>query len=157
MSKYKPLPPNLGELVAYDPEQPSYLRVVGKCNIHRHNAGYWRLQVGRHTYLAHRVVWALHHGDPGPLTVDHKDTNRSNSSIENLRLATKAQQMYNQPTTNRNSTGVKGLSWCSTRNRWVGKVNCDGRSYSMRHADRAVVEAWLTSKRAELHGEFAHD
>lgn len=156
MKPYKKLPLTLHELVAYDPEQPSCLRIIGGCTIHQHNAGYWTLQVRGHKYLSHRVVWALHHGDPDPLTVDHKDNDRGNGRIENLRLATKAQQMYNQPITSRNTTGVKGLSWCNTRNLWVGQVRCAKKTHKLRHAERGVVEAWLTSKRAELHKEFAH-
>ena len=32
----------------------------------------------------HRVVWALHHADPGELEVDHIDGNPSNNRLDNL-------------------------------------------------------------------------
>ena len=91
------------------------------------------------------------------MTVDHKDNDRTNNHIENLRLATKAQQMFNQPVTASNTTGVKGLSWCNTRILWVGQVTANGKTHRLRNADREVVEAWLVEKRRELHKEFARD
>ena len=129
--------------------------VVGGDSVHRHNAGYYTVCVGGVKYLAHRLVWALHHGDPGARTVDHKDTVRTNNVITNLRLASKAEQMYNQALTARNTTGVKGLSWCNTRNLWVGQVRANGKTHKLRSADRQEIAAWLIVKRSELHKEFA--
>lgn len=152
--QYKCIPKEVLAILTYDYTAPGC--VVGGDSMHRHNAGYYTVCIANSKYLAHRLVWALHYGDPGNMTVDHKDTDRTNNRVENLRIATKAQQMYNQPMTVRNTTGVKGLSWCNTRNLWVGQVRANGRTHKLRSASRQEVEAWLTSKRAELHKEFAH-
>ena len=87
--------------------------------------------------------------------MDHKDTVRTNNVITNLRLASKAEQMYNQALTARNATGVKGLSWSNTRNLWVGQVRANGKTHKLRSADRQEIAAWLIVKRSELHKEFA--
>ena len=39
-------------------------------------------------FCAHRLVWALHHGDPGDLVVDHIDEDRANNTLENLQAIT---------------------------------------------------------------------
>lgn len=153
--QYKRIPKEVLEGLTYDVAAPGC--VAGGKSTHRHKEGYYIVYVGRAKYLAHRLVWALHHGDPGNMTVDHKDTDRANNRIENLRLATKAQQMYNQGAPAHNTSGVKGLSWSNTRNLWVGQVKANGRSHQIRNASREVVEAWLVEKRRELHEEFARD
>lgn len=149
----KSIPEEVLASLTYDESVPGC--IVGSASMHRHNAGYYTVCVGGDKYLAHRLVWALHHGDPGALTVDHKDTVRTNNTITNLRLATKAEQMYNQPLTVRNKTGIKGLSWCNTRNLWVGQVRANGKTHKLRSADRQEIEAWLIAKRSELHKEYA--
>ena len=57
----------------------------------RHNEGGWR--VGE--YLHARLVWAFHYGDPGFMEIDHKDGDRSNDRLSNLRLATRQQNQWN--------------------------------------------------------------
>lgn len=57
--------------------------------------GYPRVAIKREHFQAHRVVWALHHGDPYPLGLDHRDGDPSNCVIENLRFATDCENLHN--------------------------------------------------------------
>lgn len=59
------------------------------------NGGYrWIRVPGHGNHLGHRLAWALHYGEwPGEL--DHRDGNKLNNSISNLRPATRSQNMRN--------------------------------------------------------------
>jgi hypothetical protein len=47
-------------------------------------------------YRAHRLVWRWVTGeDPGHLELDHINSNRQDNRYQNLRLATRAQNMWN--------------------------------------------------------------
>ena len=65
----------------------------------RHNDGYLTVRVEGSNYLVHRICWALaNNRDPAELTIDHKNTNRTDNRECNLRLASKQQQLGNQKT-----------------------------------------------------------
>lgn len=71
--------------------------------------GYRTGKVGGKLILAHRAIWALVWGIWPELEIDHKDGDRSNNRIENLREATYAQQHQNQMK-RPSKSGLKGVS-----------------------------------------------
>lgn len=150
----KPIGQTLLSAVRYDPTVPGCLTGLP---MHQRRDGYWILEFPRgNKYLAHRVVWALHHGDPGGVTIDHENTDQTNNRIENLRLATTTQQNRNTGMRRSNTSGVKGLHWCASESRWVGQIHANGKHNRKKSRHREVVERWLIEKRRELHGEFTN-
>jgi mRNA-degrading endonuclease RelE of RelBE toxin-antitoxin system len=67
--------------------------------------GYRTISLNGKKYLAHRLAWAIVHGDC-PDTLDHKDRNGLNNRIDNLRPATAHQNSFNIAKASKE--GVKG-------------------------------------------------
>jgi len=71
-------------------------RFLGKKAGTKRPDGYHSVGINNSLFLTHRIIWEMHNGPiPKGLEVDHIDTDRSNSRIENLRLATKRQNGHN--------------------------------------------------------------
>lgn len=70
--------------------------------------GYVSLKLGRKSYMAHRVAWAMHHGEWPDGIVDHINRVKTDNRIENLRLADKVTSNWNR-SRRTNSTGFNGV------------------------------------------------
>ena len=78
--------------------------------------GYWSVGLGdgssgRCTYLIHRIIAVMVHGEIGEdEDVDHIDRNKSNNRIENLRVVSKSENMRNKDIREDNNSGIVGVS-----------------------------------------------
>ena len=89
--------------------------------------GYLYGAIGKRLIPSQRIVWALHHGDPGEMDVDHKDGNKTNNRIENLRLLTRSENNQNKRNAQSNSeSGIKGVHYDKARNKWAASLNSKG-------------------------------
>ncbi len=93
---------------------------------------------------------------PDGMEVDHIDGDGLNNQDENLRFATRGQQMQNAGLRSNNKTGVKGVCWNKRNNRW--------RPYIMVNKKQIYLGSFVSfegaaaaRKRAEelYFGEFA--
>lgn len=92
-----------------------------------HILGYHRIAYNRKRYATHRLIWIYHNGKiPNNYTIDHIDRNKLNNKIENLRLATKSQQQWNTGIMNTNNTGIIGVCWSKSSNKWHAYINKKG-------------------------------
>lgn len=58
--------------------------------------GYRAVKIAQKNEYVHRVIWEYHNGPiPDGLEIDHKDTNRDNNKIDNLRLVTSKENKEN--------------------------------------------------------------
>lgn len=116
---------------------------------------YFRITYRGKTYAVHRIIWELLKGAiPCGMDIDHRDRNKLNNVISNLRLATHNQNQHNRSAARKNQYGVKGLS--KDCNKWVGNISHEGQKYQIRSHNRDEVELWLKTTRASLCGEFVH-
>lgn len=111
----------------------------------------------RRTVLAHRVVWALSHGEWPPSLIDHENRIGSDNRPDNLRLASATQNSCNQSLRSDNTSGYRGVSWAASCGKWWASARVDGRKKSLGYFDDPK-DAWEAYKRAVLenHGEFAN-
>lgn len=119
--------------------------------------GYTVIQIKGRKYKAHRLAFLIIKGYM-PKFVDHKDTDRSNTAWHNLRECTKSQNQHNSKTPSNNTSGVKGLTFNKSTNKWVARISVNGKSkYLGQFSDTTLAEAALSKARAEFHGAFANN
>ena len=58
--------------------------------------------------------------------IDHKDRNRLNNSLFNLKWENRSNQIHNQQLSSKNTSGVKGVSYCKHSDRWRGRMMLNG-------------------------------
>lgn len=113
------------------------------------------IRIKRILYKASRLAWMYVYGeDPGVLTVDHIDRDKSNDAIDNLRLATRSQQNFNRSKWG-NSTGIRGVYYNKKTGKYLAQIQfCDKRT--TKQFDTAEeAQAYYNKLRAEHGGEFA--
>lgn len=96
-------------------------------------AGYYRVKLNGTNYLAHRVVWALNNGDLGRDIIDHKDKNRSNNNISNLRLVTSSINNKNSSLKKHNNTGFVGVGFLKKPNIFTASWATDDSKQGRKH------------------------
>ena len=163
-AQYAPLTAErLRELLRYDPETGSFVRLVTRggsrsgATVGCLNAlGYSVIMVDYRLYTAHRLAWLYMTGEWPPHEIDHADMDRANNRWSNLRSATKSENMSNIGIPASNTSGLKGV--VKSGNRWVAQIKKNkklhylGSHGSPEEASRAYLAA-----AAELHGEFARE
>ena len=111
------------------------------------NYGYYLLRIpelGSKIVGAHVVVWMLHHGPvPAGFELDHKDRDKGNNLIGNLRCVTHLVNMQNVSHHSDAAHPVRGLDWHKAGKCWRGRHTINGVTTTRRSVKREVVEAWL--------------
>ena len=105
--KARPLPPQaeLLHVFCYDPKVPSCLvwrvrprygipagTMAGRLN----EKGRWRVKYGYKSWYVARIIWRMTYGTEPP-NVDHRNWDKSDNRIDNLRAATYRQNAANRP------------------------------------------------------------
>jgi len=105
-------------------------------------------------HLDSRLAWFYMTGKWPEKTVDHRDRDVSNCKWENLRQATRAEQIVNQKVKSTNKLGVKGVS--KRGNRYTAEICFEGKRKSL--GSFATLEEASKAYRDEakaLYGEFS--
>ncbi len=164
MTMHRPIPADVSDLLAYD-ENAGILtwKVSSARRIHvgdvagsaRSPDGYARVEIRGVGYMAHRIAWTIAFWDPGDKQVDHRDGDRLNNRITNLRLASREDNARNCRVS-RNTSGAHGVWWNKETQKWRAGINDNGRTRHLGYFHK--IEDAAAAYRAaadELHGEFA--
>jgi hypothetical protein len=122
--------------------------------------GYWVVMYRGQRHGYHRVIWAVCNGDiPEGSYIDHIDRDPTNNRIENLRLATPAQNAFNTlKTLASKSSTFKGVCFSRLHGRPVYKasIRANGKLHHLGWFDHEEEAAGAYAEAAlALHGEFA--
>lgn len=121
----------------------------------RTSDGYIQIKVQHRLWLAHvlAVFWTT--GTAPESQVDHVNGIRSDNRIENLRAATKRQNIFNQGVRSDNKSGMKGVCWLKRNRKWRAQIQADGKKFHVGLFDTvAEASAAYELKASELFGEF---
>lgn len=132
---------------------------IGKEAGHLEKDGYIRVRINKKNYPIHRLIFLYHYGYI-PDFIDHKDGNRSNNYIENLRKCTPAENQYNKRGQSRKWAKIfskwKGVCWLPARERWIARIRIDSKLKFLGHflcEDDAAMAYNVAAKK--YFGEFA--
>lgn len=158
----------LSEVLSYDPKTGKITwrhdRVGANGSIrarageeagHIHTSGYRYISINGWRGLAHRIAWALHYGVWPERDLDHKNEIRSANWIDNLRPATRSENMMNRGPTKRNKLKAKGVE-LTRSGRYAVKIWKDYKRHHVGTFDSLTDAAAAYDAEAKrLHGEFA--
>lgn len=118
--------------------------------------GYVTLVICGKQYMAHRVVWALHHGAWPELQLDHKDLDKGNNKPSNLRTATSSQNLANTALFKSNTSGHKGVVWSKKHCQWQAQIRIAGRlKYLGLHTTMHAASAAYSQAAQAAWGHFS--
>jgi len=79
-------------------------------------------------FRAHRVIWALVHGEWPPDQIDHDDGDRSNNRMSNLLASSNRQNHRNEAIPKNNTSGIAGVHYCKQTGKWRASIKVDYRT-----------------------------
>lgn len=91
--------------------------------------GYRFIRIDTNLYREHRLVFLYLYGYM-PVEVDHKDRNRSNNRIDNLRAVTRAENMTNKTVRENTVSGYIGITLHDS-GKWRARIYHNGKSVSL--------------------------
>ena len=104
---------------------------------------------------AHRLAFLIHHGYL-PYDVEHKDLDKSNNRINNLRPSSRSQNNANKPKQRNNTSGYKGVFWNKQVKKWLAYTKQYGKQIRIGWFNNKIMAAHAYDAKAlELFGEFA--
>jgi hypothetical protein len=118
-------------------------------------AGYQVIRIGGANHLAHRIAWICFYGELPGSDIDHKNGDRADNRISNLRLATRAENCRNTKTQKNNKSGFKGVHLHKASGKWRASCKAGGKQLHLGTFNTAEDASSARQTYARLHhGEF---
>lgn len=138
-------------------ECPRFPKLVGKTAGCLHKpTGYWFLSLHNKKIKGHIAAWAYWYGEWPRHDIDHKNTNKADNRIANLRPGGKAPNGANRTKQKNNTSGHKGVFWSNASKKWMVQIKAKGKlHYIGLFVSKKLAVAAYASAAREHHGEFA--
>lgn len=114
------------------------------------HSGYLGICIGPKRWQAHRIAWALHHGEWPKDQIDHINGIKTDNRICNLREATNSQNGKNLGLSKANKSGVKGVSFENYTQKWKASIKVESKTISLGRFN-SIEDAAIARKLAEQH------
>lgn len=116
--------------------------------------GYRIIGIDYGRYRASRLAWLIMTGEFPENVLDHVDRCRTNDSWANLRQATVKQNAENKGISDKNTSGVRGVSWIASRKKWAAHITHAGKAYNL--GRYATKEDAISARKAAEKVMFTH-
>lgn len=120
--------------------------------------GYLKVGIKGKNIFAHRLAWVIFYGEwPNKgFEIDHKNRNRTDNRIDNLRLVTRKQNSHNQDFRERvqhknNTSGHVGVYYHKNNNRWVAYIRKDSKNKHLGSFNTKEEAILARNKAIEMH------
>lgn len=98
------------------------------CEYVNGSTSYRIVNIAKELFLTHRIIWVMVHGEiDDSAIIDHIDQNGLNNRIDNLRIVDRQVNGWNSKLRKDNASGVKGVSFDSSRGKWLANMHVRGR------------------------------
>jgi len=145
----------LKEILKYNPETGIFTWLVnagsarkGKVAGSVNGNGYITIAVSGVSYRAHRLAYLYMEGEFPPEQIDHINGVRDDNRYDNLRAVSAKENQRNASKRADNTSGITGVSWCNTYNKWFSSIKAGGRKKFIGRYDD-FFEACCARKSAE--------
>lgn len=127
----------LKEVLHYDPKTgiftwkvkiPHTTIQIGDIAGYKNCYNYIGIKIDKKLYLGHRLAWLYIYGYFPEYGIDHKDRIHYHNWITNLREATVQCNARNRGNPVTNTSGVKGVFYRNTHNRWYAHIKINLKS-----------------------------
>ena len=116
----------------------------GKWYVNSH--GYVKRRINGKLVSLHRVVMDAPKGQE----VDHINGNKLDNRRDNLRFCTRQENLRNFPKLKRNSSGFKGVSFCSRSGKWRARIAVNKKEILIGRFDTKELAADAYNKNLPL-------
>lgn len=118
--------------------------------------GYRVIRIDNELFRSARLVWLYMTGQWPDNDIDHVNGKPSDDRWENLRDATKSENMRNTKMRINNTSGARGVSWNKRLSKWHARVNVNKTLYHCGYFDSFEAAVLARDAKAKtLHGAFA--
>ena len=122
-------------------------------------SGYHIVDIGGVKHKQHRIIWKMVYGSAPEMELDHKDRNRANNRLGNLREADASGNGCNVTTQSRSPTGHKNVRRSRQGDYWEVKIMGTDKRPHLFGCFKTMEEAVVAAEeiRLAVHGEYAQD
>lgn len=122
----------------------------------KHPSGYRQIKIYSQRCLIHRLIFLMHHGYL-PEFIDHINGIKNDNRVENLRAATKSQNLYNCGLPKNNTTGYKNVYFNKRKNKWFVTIHADKKAYFFGYFTTKEEAAIIArQERQKFHKDFTN-
>ena len=114
--------------------------------------GYWQIVFKSKTYLAHRLAWFFIYNE-WPDIIDHKNRNRIDNRINNLKNVNHSANNKNTKLPKDNKSGVIGVRLTPNKKKWLAVIGVNGRKIKLGYFNYKE-DAIIARKKAEYKHDF---
>lgn len=112
------------------------------------SVGYKIGAVFGNSFKAHRVIWAILHGE-WPIEIDHINGDPGDNRLVNLRNVSSTENSRNMSKQARNKSGMTGVAWYERDKHWVARITVD-RNLIVLGYFKEPLSAFAARKAAEI-------